>query len=314
MSMAEYRDAEGLSFALRHADVAAMQLNRGRFHASLQARRTGDWSIQQVAFLEGSATCSGSASRDRHMFVVPVTVQSGCRLLGKEINRSSIGHYAPGSEHADVSMAAFTEFVLTPPTAVLEGALERGEQIRLLSSGSQCRAAPVRALDELRLVLQELSSTPLECLAHPEIIRSMNASLEATLIAAITPKIDQAAAGRTPLPRMVVLKQVAEYLNERDGEVAHTSEIAAAVGVSHPTLQRIFLEWYGVPPARYLNLKRIYLARRRLSSGQYNSVSEVATSCGFWELSRFASRYKAVFNELPSRALVRRDDLGGYRR
>jgi transcriptional regulator GlxA family with amidase domain len=89
-------------------------------------------------------------------------------------------------------------------------------------------------------------------------------------------------------------------MSERMDEPIYATELAQDVGISQPTLQRLFIEWFGMPPARYLQIKRLYLARKRLRQEPTSSVTEVATSLGFWDLSRFAKGYKEAFGELPS--------------
>ncbi|HEX4892594.1 MAG TPA: helix-turn-helix domain-containing protein, partial [Hyphomicrobiaceae bacterium] len=111
--------------------------------------------------------------------------------------------------------------------------------------------------------------------------------------------------GRPRLSRPAMIRRTWEILHERQDDPIYATELAAEVGISQPTLQRLFLEWFGMPPARYLQIKRYYLARRRLRDGTMNSVTEVATSLGFWDLSRFSKSYKTAFGELPSQTLRR---------
>ena len=110
-----YADTEELSRALDYTNVKAMQLSRGRFGAELRKFDLGKWSLQHIDFIQGSATCAGDGPSDRHAFVIPMRVFLGSRLLGRPVREGGIGVYAPGSEHADVTLPGHAQVVLVPP-------------------------------------------------------------------------------------------------------------------------------------------------------------------------------------------------------
>jgi len=60
-------------------------------------------------------------------------------------------------------------------------------------------------------------------------------------------------------------------------------------------------------PIRYLLLRRLREVRRALRDADPNmaKVAEIAQRFGFWELGRFAGRYRATFGESPSTTLRR---------
>lgn len=96
---------------------------------------------------------------------------------------------------------------------------------------------------------------------------------------------------------------------ERDEEVP-TSVImlCEALGMSRATLQRAFLQMYGVSPLTYLRLRRLNGVRRALRAARGTeataaTVSSIAMHWGFFHLSRFAQDYNQHFGELPSTTL-----------
>lgn len=300
----DFHDTEQLSHALRHTEVSAVQISKGAFHATLGCTPIGEWMLQTVAFTQGVASCSGKAAPDRHTFLVPNFVDGNFKLLGRELSDTTIGIYAPGGEHADVSGAGLVEFVLSPPADLIDRALERGEVMNLPGHGSELRSIPGPALKHLKNVLQNIAATTIPGRGGVEYSRAMSDVLENALLAVVTETATTVRPGRQRQQGgAVVLRRVQEAMQQSDWEALYVSELANSTGVSYPTLHRIFIDLFGMSPNRYLALKRLYKARRGLLSGEYETVSEAATSCGFWELGRFAQAYRHHFGELPSQAL-----------
>ncbi len=114
--------------------------------------------------------------------------------------------------------------------------------------------------------------------------------------------------GRPRLPRQEIIRCSKDLLEESDGEPVLVSELAAAVGVSERTLRRAFNYYFGIGPARYLQLRQLNQVRSALRSAEPEAVSvrDVLLRYGVWEFGRFASRYRRLFGELPSETLRRR--------
>ena len=84
-------------------------------------------------------------------------------------------------------------------------------------------------------------------------------------------------------------------------------DVAEAVGVSVRALQEAFRRHLDTTPMAYLRDARLARAHGLLAEGSPGSISvaEVATSCGFGHLGRFASAYRARYGEPPSATLNR---------
>lgn len=85
------------------------------------------------------------------------------------------------------------------------------------------------------------------------------------------------------------------------------ADIAAAVGVSVPTLNRAFRKCHGMGPKAFVKQRRLDRVRSELlrADPRATSVTAIATNHGFWHLSQFAADYKRAFHELPSDTLRR---------
>jgi AraC family transcriptional regulator, ethanolamine operon transcriptional activator len=94
-------------------------------------------------------------------------------------------------------------------------------------------------------------------------------------------------------------------VEEKLDQALFIPELCTSIGASHRTLLACCQEQLGMSVKRYLLLRRMNLARRRLreSASTATTVTEIAARCGFWEFGRFAGEYKLLFGELPSTTL-----------
>ena len=92
-----------------------------------------------------------------------------------------------------------------------------------------------------------------------------------------------------------------DYLraNRKRALTVHTLCDVAACSVS--TLERAFVDEFGIGPKRYILQERLTDVRRAmLSEPAGRSVTEIAGDWGFTHMSKFAADYRALFGELPS--------------
>jgi transcriptional regulator GlxA family with amidase domain len=147
-----------------------------------------------------------------------------------------------------------------------------------------------------------LAETAPELIASPEVARG----LEQSLIDAIAECLRVPAAQEPSIAQRRharIMSRFWEVLESHIGEVIYLPELCAEIGVAARTLRSCCDEYLGVSPARYLLLRRLHLARRALAEKSVISVTEAATSFGFWELGRFSVVYRTLFGETPSQTL-----------
>ena len=97
-------------------------------------------------------------------------------------------------------------------------------------------------------------------------------------------------------------------IEENWGSPIRMKQLVAATHASERTIRRAFHDPYGVGLRSYLLTKKMQRIRRSLKTADPNeqTVTQILFANGVWELGRFASRYRKVFNELPSQTLRRR--------
>ena len=103
----------------------------------------------------------------------------------------------------------------------------------------------------------------------------------------------------------VYVKPAEEFILGRLQSSICVADIAAAVGVSVPTLNRAFRECHGIGPKAFLKQRRLERVRSELQQADVDgaTVTEIATKYAFWHLSQFAADYKNTFHESPSETL-----------
>jgi len=86
----------------------------------------------------------------------------------------------------------------------------------------------------------------------------------------------------------------------------YSEALARQCGVSVRTLHNVTVKYRGVSLHQYLRMKRLWMVRQRLLSGDpFLQVKRCALAFGFWHLGEFSSAYAALFGEVPSRTLAR---------
>lgn len=102
-----------------------------------------------------------------------------------------------------------------------------------------------------------------------------------------------------------VIQRVREYVMANSDRCLKVHDLCEQMGISRRALQDCFHKTMGCTPKAYLSAFGLNAVRRDLEklSPEQTTVSDVATSYGFWHLSQFATDYRKFFGELPSQTL-----------
>lgn len=97
-----------------------------------------------------------------------------------------------------------------------------------------------------------------------------------------------------------------EWIDANLLDAIGVEEIATAIGVSPRALQSAFRRVRGYTPSNAILRRRLERSRAALAAaGPDDTVTKIATELGFYELGRFAVRYRQEFSEKPSETLAR---------
>ena len=107
------------------------------------------------------------------------------------------------------------------------------------------------------------------------------------------------------VPRSELIARVNAFLSENPGEPVTVGALSRMSGVSERTLRAAFHDVLGRSPKQYVIEQRLRAAHAVLSEADpgTTTVTDVAMTFGFFELGRFAGRYRHAYGEVPSRTL-----------
>jgi AraC-like DNA-binding protein len=164
----------------------------------------------------------------------------------------------------------------------------------------------VRRLLALHETAEHIAKTTPNFFELPELVRAFEQQSVHVLIRCLTDSIISTPNSRN-LRYETVVARFEEFLEANPNKPLYLTDVCAAVGVAERTLRFACEEHVGMGPVRYLNLRRMHLARRALVQGipSTTTVTRIATDHGFWELGRFSVAYRTLFGEMPSETLRR---------
>jgi AraC-like DNA-binding protein len=197
---------------------------------------------------------------------------------------------------------------LTPEDLAAVGRTLVGRELRAPLASHSLHPNPVlmARLMGLHARAARLAETTPETLARPEVARALENELQHIFVRCLadgTP--DESSKGHRR--HAVTVARLEDLLMANYERPLYLADVCAAIAVSERTLRICTQEHLGMGPIQYLWLRRMNLARRVLAraTSETTSVTAIATSCGFFELGRFAVEYRSLFGESPSVSLAR---------
>lgn len=102
------------------------------------------------------------------------------------------------------------------------------------------------------------------------------------------------------------VRRAEEWIDAHLADVIGIDEVATATGIGVRSLQLSFRRVHGCSPHEFITKRRLEAARQKLLVATPEAtVTAIATDLGFFELGRFAERYRQHFGETPSTTLAR---------
>jgi len=159
-------------------------------------------------------------------------------------------------------------------------------------------------LVKLDKAVRQLAEAAPEVLPGAEVVQALEQTLIRVMIQCLS-EGQEIEVGNAYWRHVAVMRRLENFLEANPDRTLHLTDLCEAAAASDRTLRILCQEHLGMSPTRYLLLRRMHLARRalRMADPTTATVTEIATSCAFWELGRFAVAYRLLFGEPPSATL-----------
>lgn len=95
------------------------------------------------------------------------------------------------------------------------------------------------------------------------------------------------------------VRDAVSYIEEHLSEELSPYKIADALHISYSHLARLFKKVFSASVGEMITRMRIGAAERRISESNEKSITEIATECGFRDVSYFSSKFKAIIGLTP---------------
>jgi AraC family ethanolamine operon transcriptional activator len=300
------RDFDQMAAAFQRWDHQFRQLSPGAFAGALSLVQLGPVQLLRVQ-TNRRILAQGAAPPGCFTFNPVTELNQEAVFRGHHLRVGQLNILAPAAEMNHLTSANYQTLAVTVPLEALFATAARLEvkPVAGLAHKATHSPDPLHCLafhEYLERLLQELESRP-ALLNNPAATQRMGQACLAFLVELLA-----GASGTEedalPLVRARRLVFRAEELMESALAVPlSTAELCAALDVSERTLRGAFRQVRGMSPIASYKARRLNAVRRELKGVASGSIHEIAQRWGFWHPGEFASDYRRLFGELPSRTL-----------
>lgn len=281
-------------------DAEFRQLNRGLESASIAVLATDRLRILKV-HMGNSVHQLGVPPEGYLSFGLMATPQRDGRFGRHAFNASTLVNFNTLAGLDAVSAGGFLGYGMSVHHSLLEGAYGDRAAEEVWANAGALKDINGLAEGIRQIIDNAFAFAGSDALAEgshlfsPELEAELSRALNMAWVAGEEPLKLQAAG------RARVLAAAVEFINTHVSEPFTLARLCSEIGTSISTLERVFLDQFGLSPKRYLQVARLSAVRRSLLDPEDGrSVSDVADAWGFWHKSKFAADYRQEFGELPS--------------
>jgi len=296
-------DVDAMATAIADGHQAEyVQMERGAFSCRWSVVSTPDVVLQFAHEAIANARRLRIAA-NRWAIVVPLTVPDTARWDARPVKRDEVIVCAPAAESYAFDPGG-TSFVLvsvaaaSATAAVIRDLLQDGAATRAVRPSARDARPFLRRLRALGALAERAGSV-----VEPLLVADLDTAMAGCLMRAVPADWHS----RERLRSRQIVKSAETFFRQHVDEPITIAQLADIAGISERGLRNAFHDVYQTSPKRYLRQWRLHRVRHvlRATSTQAESVTDVATRHGLYELGRFAVEYRALFGEPPSHTLYR---------
>ena len=199
-----------------------------------------------------------------------------------------------------VDRSLFEGFASREMSIDVDGRLDFDFDILSVAAGPRC-------IVELANAVRMDAAEGRYCLTHPRVTDHLDVTMMSLLLASFPHRYREEydRAGEACAPHYV--RRAEGYVRVHWREPISIGDLAGAANVSVRSLFNGFRRFRGLTPMGYVKALRLDLANGELlcADPSEKSVTEIALSCGFTHMGKFARDFAARFGEKPSAVLGR---------
>ena len=272
------------------------------FQARFQVREFADALLTREDL---GGPCEVCAEPPSGMVAVVSPLTPTVRFNRRPVTAQQICVVTPRGELNAVNAGAVSARVLHIPYAQLQSAATALQpevsapavgQALTIQADAQFSAAMGRAFE---LIMTDSSPSSM---AGREALENLKARLVSTICG--PDQSDQrGSSSRNP----AAFSAVREYIEANLASTIRMEDLCRHANLGLRNLERLFVKELGLPPSRYILIRRLHAVRAGLVYGDHGStlIGNVAADHGFAHLGRFSITYRKYFGESPSETLRR---------
>ena len=312
LSANRFESLNAMASSLRDWDVEFRPMAADTAPTDLMQARVGPIMISQL-LTECRHAHLGASPANACSFALLTDADQTVRWCGESLGTDRIPLFAPMEDFAASVNGRFSVYTLSVDPEWLGQTAAWEQLVRQHGRAGYLRKHLLQphpsAISHLRAVV----STACRELGNLASSAPGNASLASHIVSDIASALTTTIASSTKhskniaaTARLRAVRRALAYVHDQPNRALSLDEICKTARVSERTLQRAFLEHFGVTPKSYIQTFRLNGVRGELLDHALSEirVRDAAAKWGFWHMGEFSRVYRQLYGETPSQTLA----------